>query len=873
MEESQARPSVLQQLSEPGTASAGAALAWASLLEDVAHPAALLDESGRVWQANALFAQRCALERELEPWDIQGHLLSQVWPSLWQELKSGLRSRGSEPLVVDWPSVVEAEQATLYAIESGQAQRLRWLVLRPRAGEQGLLGVPEHERLQVLEGSSPTSGAEALDHEQLLEALRNERAQAQESQRRYRFLSESIPQIVWLAEPDGSISYLNGRGITYFGADPAKFDGSRWAHFVHPEDAEQAQESWRQALVTCSPFEVRYRLRSRDGLYRWFLGLGLPLLDEDGRVQQWAGTCTDIDTPKRAEESLRLLADAGEILTSSLDEVRPLQTLAERLVLRFADWCFFERVLPQGRLELLAVAHADPSKIALLQEMRRHAVEENSLPDLTRIIRTAQPEMLPSISEEMLSRIAIDDRHLKYLQQVGCSSLLYVPLIARGHVLGVLTLVRGAGCNDSPEPKGSNRAFESRDLELAQEVARRAAGSMDNALLYYQAQSALQAAEEAGRVKDAFLATVSHELRTPLTTILGWANLLKSGRVDEEMVLSALETIERNVKAQAQIVEDLLDVSRIVAGNLRLEMRPVELASVVTGAIEAARPAIDARGIELDFRFPTSNPPLIAGDPLRLQQVVWNILSNATKFTPRGGRIGVYVEQHGAQVSLAVSDSGPGVPAEFAPHVFERFHQADSSLTRRHGGLGLGLAIVRHLVEMHGGSVHLEPPLEGQGATFVVELPLLSLVEPPQAPQAAQAAREDDYATRMLQGKRVLVVEDEADSRELLRIVLSRFGALVTVASDARQAWQELELEKPDVLVSDIGMPGEDGYSLIRRVRSRFTPEQLPAIALTAYAAASDREQALQAGFNTHITKPAAPIFLAMTVAGLLESR
>lgn len=811
--------------------------AWASILDDVAHPAALLDGSGRVLRANAFFARACGLEEG----SCQGLALSQARPDLWQVLAPLLSAPGQKPRSARWEfqasqSAPVAFQATVREVQGGEARSLLWLSLRAEEA-------PEDSR-----GSTLAARDEAL-------------ARAEYFERRYRLLSESIPQIVWAARPEGVLSFINRRGVEYFGIDPDTADGALWSAFLHPDDVEPTLRLWAQAVENHLPFEVRYRLRRHDNSYRWFLGLGRELPAQDGLPAQWVGTCTDIDAPKRAEESLRLLADAGEILTSSLDESRPLQGLAQRLVLSLADWCSFERVLPDGRFEMLAAAHADPEKLAIMREMRPFAFQKRFTPGLERVLATGQPEFLPSITDEMLDSRALDPQYRKYLRAVGFSSLICVPLSARGEVLGVLTLVRGSGSD--------SRAYEAEDLALAQEVARRAAQSMDNAALYRQAQRALQAAEEAGHAKDSFLATVSHELRTPLTAILGWANLLKSGRVNAEMTRSALETIERNVKAQAQIVEDLLDVSRIVAGKLVLEMKPVELTSIVAGAIEAVRPAIDAKNIVLLFGLRANNgaPAVVSGDAVRLQQVVWNILSNAVKFTPRGGRIEVTIGVRASQVVLTVHDSGPGVSPEFAPYLFERFRQADSSSTRRHGGLGLGLAIVRHLVEMHGGNVRLEPSTEG--ACFVVELPVLEVARD----EVEKPRGEEDAAGVMLQGRSVLVVEDEADSRELLLVVLGRFGARVRGAASAFEAWEALGEEKPDVLVSDIGMPDEDGYSLIRRVRARFSSEELPAIALTAYAAHSDRERALAEGFDAHITKPASPIHLAMSVAALLEPR
>ena len=380
-------------------------------------------------------------------------------------------------------------------------------------------------------------------------------------------------------------------------------------------------------------------------------------------------------------------------------------------------------------------------------------------------------------------------------------------------------------------------------------------------------------AEEANQIKDEFLATLSHELRTPLTAIIGWSAMLRGNKFDEAATANALETIERNAKAQARIVEDLMDVSRIITGKLRLDVQAVELASVVAAAVDAVRPAADAKGIRLQALLDPQAGP-VSGDPARLQQVVWNLLTNAVKFTPKGGRVQVRLERVNSHVEVTVSDTGQGIPAEFLPHVFDRFRQADQTYTRAHGGLGLGLSIVRQLVELHGGTVQAESGGVGQGATFVLQLPVMVARR-----QAGQPERRHPTAgggaplecPPSLAGLRVLVVDDEADTRVLLRAMLERCGSEVMTAASAAAALQLFEQSRPDVLVSDIGMPGEDGYALIGWVRrlEAGRSERVPVIALSAYARAEDRVRALRAGFQVHVPKPIEPAELVAVVASL----
>jgi signal transduction histidine kinase/DNA-binding response OmpR family regulator len=399
----------------------------------------------------------------------------------------------------------------------------------------------------------------------------------------------------------------------------------------------------------------------------------------------------------------------------------------------------------------------------------------------------------------------------------------------------------------------------------------------DEAILTQLAQMASIAIEntlyaeerEANRLKDEFLATLSHELRTPLNAILGWTQLLRAGPAREGDLEHGLEVVERNVKAQSRLIEDLLDVSRITSGKLRLSVRPMAVAHTIEGAVQSARPAAEARKIRLECELA---PDLgeITGDPDRLQQVVWNLLSNAIKFTPAGGSVRTDARREGAHIRVRVSDTGRGIRPDFLPYVFDRFRQADSSTTRAHGGLGLGLTIVRHIVEMHGGSVHADSPGEGQGATFTVELPLHAAETQPAArPMNGEPAPLPPPQKPLdLTGLFVLAVDDEPDARELIRQVLVRRHAEVEVAASAREALGLFESRLPDLLLSDIGMPEEDGYWLIRKVRQRAADRggSVPAIALTAYVREDDRAKMLSAGFTAHVPKPVEPAELVRVV-------
>ena len=411
-------------------------------------------------------------------------------------------------------------------------------------------------------------------------------------------------------------------------------------------------------------------------------------------------------------------------------------------------------------------------------------------------------------------------------------------------------------------------------LSLVLDVTQRAKAEEERAALLIRERDARQHAEEADRLKDEFLATLSHELRTPLTSILGWASMIRNGEVEGSNATRAIETIERNARSQARLIDDLLDVSRIITGNLRLDLHPLNLAPIVEAAIDALRPTADVKGILIKTEQ-VSGECLVKGDPNRLRQVIWNLLSNAIKFTQRGGTVMIDLRCANGTARLTVADTGEGISAEFLPYVFDRFRQAEGSISRKQGGLGLGLAVVRHLVELHGGGIGAESAGLGQGSVFTVELPL---AEERRDPARAEERRREVERRRSKRGSvrlddvHVLLVEDDDDSRKLLGTMLKRYGARVTSTKSAAEALSVFSSEIPDLLISDIGMPDEDGYEFIRKLRA-LPPEkggQTPAIALTGYASRKDRERALAAGYHQHIAKPIEQTEMITAIAALV---
>jgi PAS domain S-box-containing protein len=559
-----------------------------------------------------------------------------------------------------------------------------------------------------------------------------------------------------------------------------------------------------------------------------------PIRDGAGRIIGASTIARDITEQRRTERrltALQTLTDAA-LAHASLDEL--VRELLRGLCSALAtDVASILLLTEDGQRLVVRASHGLPEEEGL------------TIPIGQGVVGRIAAERRPSVIED-LRRAEIES---PVLAARGLTSLLGVPLLVDERVIGVVHVATV-----------ERRRFSEDETRLMLLAADRVAVAIDHARLFEAERAARAEAETANRMKDQFLATLSHELRTPLTSMLGWLRMLRSGRLDDKMAARALETVERSTRAQAQLINDLLDVSRIVSGKLTMEIAAVDADEVVAAALEAVRPLAETKSIALAHGR-AARPAIVNGDAGRLGQVVWNLLSNAIKFTSDGGRVSVDVSAAESELVITVADTGKGIASDLLPEIFERFRQAVS--TRAYGGLGLGLAIVRHLVELHGGRVAADSPGVGQGATFTVYLPLVDAAPPP------PPRRDSSQEFPRLDGVRVLVVDDEPDARALMGTVLGQCGAEVATVPSAAAALEALRRGSYDVLVSDISMPEEDGYQLMRKVRA--TNPGLPAAAVTAFARAEDKEAALAAGFQLHVAKPVEPATLARAVESLVR--
>jgi PAS domain S-box-containing protein len=636
-----------------------------------------------------------------------------------------------------------------------------------------------------------------------------------ESEEKFRDLADNISQLAWMAEASGSIFWYNERWYEYTGTTLAEMQGWGWQKVHHPDYVEHVTKSFKQSVDAGEAWEDTFPLRSKTGEYRWFLSRALPIRDADGKIIRWFGTNTDVTEIRNTR---RELEEANALL----------DTLFDQAPIGFGYW--------DENLRFSRVNRA-------LAEMNGFSVEEH----LGKTVADLLPEVAEGVTEafrhvvrtgEALINLEAEGKTPADLDEYRYWNVSYYPINLEGKIAGV-----GAVCEEITERK---KAEVEREKLLASE------------------QEARREAEQANRLKDEFLATVSHELRTPLNAILGWATIARQGGYKPEMMRSAFEIVERNARNQEQIIADILDVSRIITGKLNIEVESVELVSVVKAAIDTVRPTIEAKRINLAADF-ADQAQFVKGDPDRLQQIVWNLLSNAAKFTPEGGTVFVSLRRHEQFAEICVQDTGKGIEPEFLPFVFDRFRQAEGGSNRTHGGLGLGLSIVRHLVELHGGSVLVQSEGKNRGAKFVVMLPLFTSALSKESDGDISEIFESDrnqnnfptaVNSNKLAGLYILAVDDEPDALELLKLMLETEGAVVTTAVSAAEALEKLQNAEFDVLISDLGMPGEDGFDLIRKIKSSNRYTKIPAIAVTAYARDEDSRRAVEAGFSAHLPKP-----------------
>jgi PAS domain S-box-containing protein len=689
---------------------------------------------------------------------------------------------------------------------------------------------------------------------------------AQAAHARFAGLVDGLGAIVWEADPATlSFRFVSQRAETLLGYPLPRWTDERQflKTLVHPDDRDRTLDAFRACAATGDDCHIEHRAVAADGRVLWFDSIVRAERDANGDVGRLQGLMIDVTERRRlqaereqllaseqaaraeaeaAARRARLVAEASEVLSASLEYEATLRAVARLAVPSFADWCL-AHVTDEAGTRVYA-ASADPAAAAITEALERvvpalKAGEINPLLGLFTSGEGIVSEVAPAWLEA-----------LRLVQRLAPTSMITVPMTARGRPIGSLVFLTAR----------SGHRYGPADLAVARDLAQRAAVAVDNARLFREA-------ERANRTKDEFVATLSHELRTPLGAMLGWVQMLRSRRLTGDEAERALESIERNTRLQARLIHDLLDVSRIVAGKLTLERRLIDLVPVLEHAVETVRRDARAKGLTVDWTVEAGEHRVL-GDAMRLEQVALNLLSNAVKFTPRGGRITTRLDRSAGYARLSVADTGEGIEPAALPYVFEIFRQADSTTTRRHGGLGLGLAIVRHIVDLHGGRVEASSPGRGAGATFTVLLPLTldAPAEHALAPPPQPATRE---APPRLDGVRVLAVDDDEESRRLVKAVLDDCGADVSIASSVDEALDKLGTTFVDVLVSDIGMPGADGYDLIRRLREAEQAHggHIPAIALTAYAGDDDRARALAAGFSDYVTKPVGPDELAGVVA------
>jgi len=668
------------------------------------------------------------------------------------------------------------------------------------------------------------------------------RAAADAGDRRYRFLAKAIPQIVWTARPDGELDSFNPRWAEYTGLSQDSARGRGWLVALHPDDLPRFLDAWSTALSAVETFEIDLRLRRADGAFRWHLARATAVTARAGGVVKWIGTCTDIDDQKRAEGTLRFLAEVGAVLAASLDHEDTLAGLARLAVPEVADWCFVDMVGPDGGLRRLAVSHGDPSKVEAAWGLDRLYPPDAGDPHgPSRVMRTGRTELTPEVTDAMLAAVARDTEHLAALRGLGLASSLCTPLTARGRPLGVLTLMTAE----------SGRRYGPADVPLAEELARRAALAVDSARLYRDALQAREEAEAANRAKDQFLAVLSHELRTPLTPVLATVTAILDEPGPPEDVRPALELIRRSVELEARLIDDLLDVTRVAHGKLHLDLSVVDAHELVHQTLGICRSDLYGKRMRLEVSLKAGRHHVLA-DPARLQQVYWNLLKNAVKFTPDGGGLAIRSRNEdgpdGPLLVVEVTDTGIGVDPEALPRIFNAFDQGDDGVTRRFGGLGLGLAISRSVVDAHGGRLRADSPGRGLGTTFTLELTAAeapAVLQPAASPPRTDATRPD---------LKILLVEDDLPTLRVMTRLLTRRGYEVISAGTMAAALEVGQREGFDLVVTDIGLPDGTGWELMRQLR--LSRPGVSGIAMTGYGMDEDVRKTREAGFGAHLTKP-----------------
>jgi PAS domain S-box-containing protein len=682
------------------------------------------------------------------------------------------------------------------------------------------------------------------ERERVRNLLQRAQSESERSEKRARLAQKTTGIGIWewnlkTDEVEWSEGVYELLGLE-IGSREAKVEN--WNDFVLPEDLEPAQAKIQKLIADGHhEFYDEFRLQRPDGAVCWIASQGQIMRGKDNQAERLFGVNYDITARKESELAIKNLNRELNI------RIKELQTIFDIAPVGIAVAADANCDVISANPALAAMLGIDAGDNISVNPANAGNVPYKHLKDG----RELAPHELPMQRAVREQKTILDDE-TDILRADGKLVTIYsyaAPVVDEN---GAVVSCIAAHIDVTARKKDERERQRQLDLEQTLRVQ----------------------AEEANRLKDEFLATVSHELRTPLNSIIGWITMLRDGNLAGDFRERALEAIERGAKSQSQLIEDLLDVSRIISGKLGLKVEPVNIVPVINAAVETVRPAAEAKGIGL-HQIINPKIAMISGDADRLQQIIWNLLSNAIKFTPKGGTVEIVLSSTDSQVEILVRDNGRGISPDFLPFVFDRFRQADGSITRHFTGLGLGLAIVRHLVELHGGSVQVESAGEGKGAIFTAQLPLMSLPESVDEENFAAAGFHPAYPP--LDGVRILVVDDEDNTRELLKLIFENCRAAVETAASSSEALEKVKASPPRLIVSDIGMPGEDGYTLMQKVRAwekeSGRKSTIPAVALTAYARAEDRQQALDAGFQVHISKPIEPFELTQMVENLIRQQ
>jgi len=675
------------------------------------------------------------------------------------------------------------------------------------------------------------------------------------------FFENAAVGLHWIGA-DGRIIRVNQAELDLLGYSREEYLGHRIEEFYL--DTEAIREVLRRLKAGEVLRDYEARLRCKDGSIRYVQVYPSALWDH-GRFVHTRCFTHDITARKRTERRLALQYFVTKILSESSDFLEGTKKIL-KAVSESLEWevgALWKVDAEAQLLRCIGVWSVPSVKVKAFAEATRNSVLPKGLGLPGRILANGEPAWIPNLEKDdnfPRAEVAIAE---------GLRGAFGFPIRLGGDVLGVIEFFS----REIREPDDQLlKMVGSIGGQLGQFALRKKIEEERTELLKRE-RVARAEAEQANRLKDEFLATLSHELRTPLNAVIGWSRLLTSGRLDKENSKHAVEVIERNAWSQKQIIEDILDVSRVITGKLQLNVGPLNIVTVIEAALDAMRPALEAKDIKVEASF-ARGLRTISGDSDRLQQVVWNLLSNAAKFTPAGGKVAIRVCQNASHVQIQIEDTGPGIEPAFLPHVFERFRQADGSTTRTYGGLGLGLAIVRHLVELHGGTITAENSTKGGGAIFNVNLPLPSGELNAEARSSVRPGfNEAESTPPNLENLHILVVEDEVDALDLITVELTQHGAKVTGVTTSAEALDALEQSEFNLLICDIGLPDVNGYELIRQIRKgeRHTEKRIPAVALTAYARVQDRLRAIMAGFNTHVAKPVEGHELVTVVASLAD--